>query len=57
MKTNKRNLGKLNLSKLMIAQVGNPNEVCGGSIPKETENCYSATVCTVFCGGDTIDTQ
>ena len=57
MKTTKRNLGKLSLAKLMVAKVGNVNSIYGGSIPKETDNCHTATACTYGCGGDTVDTQ
>ncbi|WP_298509305.1 hypothetical protein [uncultured Kordia sp.] len=57
MKTTKRNLGKLTLSKLMIAQVGDPRKICGGSLPRPTENCTSQNICTLLCAGDTIDTQ
>ncbi|MFK7747085.1 MAG: hypothetical protein AB8B65_01710 [Kordia sp.] len=57
MKTPKRNLGKLTLSKLMIAQVGDPTKICGGSLPKASENCNSRNICTLLCGNDTIDTQ
>ncbi|WP_158269168.1 hypothetical protein [Kordia periserrulae] len=57
MKMNKRNLGKLNLSKLKIAKVGDIHSLYGGSIPEETENCPSQDTCTYDCGGDTIDTQ
>ncbi|QHI37770.1 hypothetical protein IMCC3317_31520 [Kordia antarctica] len=57
MKTTKRNFGKLNLSKLNIAKVGDINNLYGGSIPKETDNCNTNEICTYNCGGDTIDTQ
>jgi len=58
MKTDKNTLRKLNLSKLKIAIVRNPENVCGGSIEKETENCHTATICaSLHCGIDTIDTQ
>ena len=53
MKTTKRNFGKLNLSKLIIAKVGNAHSIHGGSIPKDTETCPQ----TYTCGVDTIDTQ
>lgn len=57
MKTTKRNLGKLSLSKLKVAKVGDINSIYGGSIPKQTDNCTSTDTCTYNCGGDTIDTQ
>jgi len=53
MKNSKRNFGKLNLAKLMIAKVGNIHSIYGGSIEKETEKCFP----TQKCGADTIDTQ
>ncbi|AXG68636.1 hypothetical protein KORDIASMS9_00852 [Kordia sp. SMS9] len=57
MKTTNRTLRKLALSKLMIAKVGDPKKICGGSLPKATENCTSQNICTLLCGEDTIDTQ
>jgi hypothetical protein len=53
MKNSKRNLGKLSLTKLVIAKVGNVHSIHGGSLKKETEYCLP----TVNCGVDTIDTQ
>ncbi len=57
MKITKRNLGKLSLSKLKVAKVGDVHTIYGGSIPKETETCPTNNTCTYNCGGDTIDTQ
>ena len=57
MKTTKKNLVKLTLTKLNIAKVGDINSIYGGSIPKETDHCYTTEVCTYNCNGDTIDTQ
>ncbi|MCH2192766.1 hypothetical protein [Kordia sp.] len=57
MKTTKRNLGKLSLSKLIVAKVGDVNSIYGGSLPKETENCTTLDTCNCNSGGDTIDTQ
>ncbi|WP_420570930.1 hypothetical protein [Kordia sp.] len=57
MKTTKRNFGKLSLSKLNIAKVGDINSIYGGSLPKESEDCNTHDTCTYNCGGDTIDTQ
>lgn len=55
MKTIKRNLGKLSLSKLNIAKVGDTNSIYGGSLPKK--GGATRGICTYNCGGDTIDTQ
>jgi hypothetical protein len=58
MKITKRNLGKLQLSKLNVAKVGDINSIYGGSLPKETENCNTQNACTYYCfGDDTVDTQ
>jgi hypothetical protein len=53
MKILNRNFGKLSLAKLMIAKVGDVNNIYGGSLPNETDYCPP----TYNCGGDTIDTQ
>ncbi|MGH1386177.1 hypothetical protein [Kordia sp.] len=57
MKKSRRNLGKLTLSKLMIAQIGEPAKISGGSAPEVSKYCDSRDVCTLICGSDTIDTQ